>query len=207
MNREAKIWLIDENADELKTYGGLLSKVFETEGQVHEIEPKPTKNEMKFVIDDPNTCSIVNDEKLKNTGIAQYLGIELAVYFRALNTKMPIYILTNFSEDRSDLGPGEWSVEYIIDKEELQSNFTTIRARMRRNVSFYNDYLDEREKRFNDLLMKSLNSTISQEEIQEFKELQYIRAKSILSDELGISSELKNRIQEQLAKIAEFESE
>ncbi len=206
MNGEAKIWLIDENADQLKTYGGLLSKVFETEGQVYEIKPKPTKDEMKFVIDDPKTVSIVIDEKLKDTGIAQYLGIELALYFRALNTKIPIYILTNYPEDREDLEPGEWSVEYIIDKENFKSDFDTIKARMLRNVSFYNDYLDEREKRFNDLLIKSLNSTISQEEIKEFEELQYIRAKSILSDELGVSSELEKKIQEQLAKISEFES-
>ncbi len=205
MNGEAKIWLIDENTDQLKTYGSLLSKVFEAEGQVYEIEPKPTKDEMKFVIDDASTVSVVIDERLKDTGIAQYLGIELASYFRNLNTKIPIYILTNHSEDRDDLEPEEWSVEYVIDKHDFTKDITTIKARMLRNVSFYNDYLDERGKRFNDLLMKSLNSTISQEEINEFKGLQYIRVKSVLSDELGISSELEKKIKEQLAKIAEIE--
>ncbi len=203
MSKDTIIWLIDENQDQLKTFGEQLSKIFNEDGQVRAIEPKSTKEEMKFIIDNPKTVSIVIDERLKETGIAKFFGIELAQYLRALNTKVPIYILTNYSKD--DFESGKWSVEYILDKKDFDTDFNTIKARMLRNVSFYHDYLDQREKRFNDLLNKSLHSTISKEEIKEFEELQYVRVRSILADELGISPELDKKIKEQLEIISELE--
>ncbi len=207
MSKGDIVWFIDEDPDELTTYGELLSKIFETYGKMIAIEPKTTIEEMKFIIDEPKTISIVIDEQLKTTGIAQFLGIELAKYFRILETKLPIYILTNHSVDSSDLKAGEWSVEYILRKDEFEANFDIIKARMRRNVSFYHDYLDKREERFNDLLNKSLHSTISKEEIKEFEELQYIRSKSTAADELGFDLELNDKIEKHLAVLSELKKE
>lgn len=198
MNKKGIVWFIDENEDELATCGEILEIIFSNEAVVRLVEPKPSKEEMKFIVDDPLTISIIIDERLKDTGIANYLGIDLARYFRALNNKLPIYILTNHPNDEDDLSPGEWSIESIIGKKDLYDKLDTIKARMLRRILTYNDYLDKREKRFTDLLRRSISETISEDEMAEFKELQYIRSASILVDEINSSAKLELIIKEQL---------
>ncbi len=205
MSQLKTVWFIDEDPDQRSTYQELLKQVFQDEAQICSIEPEPTIAEMRFVIDDPKTISIIIDEKLKDTGKATFFGLELAVYFRTLNEKIPIYILTNFASDYDDSSEKVWSVESVIDKEELIINFKTIKARMHRNVSFYNDYLGEQERRFSELLDKSLTEEISKEELKEFEDLQYIRMKSISADEISVSLDLDKQIQIQLDLIKKLE--
>jgi len=197
MKLTKKVWFIDEDPDQRSTYGKVLQDIFMAKFQVISIEPKQTIVEMKFIVDDPETSSIIIDERLKDTGIASYLGIDLARYFRSLNDKLPIYILTTYSED-SDLKQNQWSVEYVIKKEDLENDLKTVKARLQRSVSFYYDFVDERERRFNELLAKSLNRPISKEETEELENLQYIRTRSILVDEIGLSADLEDKINKQL---------
>ena len=76
MSKDKIVWFIDENHDQRVTYEEQLSRIFGKEGEVIAVEPKATMVEMKDIIDNPKTVSIVIDERLKETGIAQYLGIE-----------------------------------------------------------------------------------------------------------------------------------
>jgi hypothetical protein len=118
MSQNKIVWFIDENPDARKTYVEILQGIYLQDVTVLPVEPKPTIIEMKYIVDNPDTAFIVIDEKLKDTGVALYFGIQLAEYFRSLNDKIPIYILTSYSGDY-DLEKGKWSVEYIIMKNEL----------------------------------------------------------------------------------------
>ena len=100
--------------------------------------------------------------------------------------KIPIYILTNFADEEDEFAGGKWSVEYIIPKEGLsdEEGARTAKARILRHIDVYEDILDERAKRFNELLRKSLNDDLDEAELQELEELQVERAASTLAHEL-----------------------
>ena len=51
-------------------------------------------------------------------------------------------------------------------------------------MRFYEDILNERAKRFNELLRKSLNEELDETELQELEELQFERTAPTLAKEL-----------------------
>ncbi len=69
------------------------------------------------------------------TGIATYTGIELARDLRRINSKIPIYILTNYADEFVD---GEWSVEDIAKgsfRDDKQNEITS--SRIIRRIDVY----------------------------------------------------------------------
>ena len=110
------VWLIDESLDELQTYVDELRHLLPLSIDVKGMSPLPRKEDyFEAVLGDPNTACVLIDQKLKGTG-ANYLGIELARALRQVNTKIPIYILTNWIKEPEQFVGSEWSVEDIIDK-------------------------------------------------------------------------------------------
>lgn len=181
------LWVIDENRNQLATYSSRIRRAMPKSVEVRAITPFRRKEDyVEGVLGDPNTSCIVVDQKLKDTGIATYYGIELARYLRSINPKMPIYILTNFVEEKEQFAGSEWSVEDIIDKNDMGDNvkFQIITARMIRRMAVFEDLLADREKRFNELLKKSLNEELSAEEHAELKNLQDDRTAITLAAEL-----------------------
>jgi len=138
------------------------------------------------LLNDPQTACIITDQKLKVTGIATYTGIELAEYLRAINTKIPIYILTNFADDSDEFIGGEWSVEDILRKDELSdvSKQKTLTARILRRIGVYEDILGEREEKFHTLLKKSMEGELENSELQELDELRLQKISPNLAREL-----------------------
>jgi hypothetical protein len=189
------IWLIDENVDQLKTYSNTLRMALPPGLQINAIPPYPKKEDYETILADPQTACIIIDQKLKETGVATYFGIELARYLRSINTKIPIFILTNFAEEKDEFRGSEWSVENIISKSrwnDLESPEAVIEfARIARRIDVYGDMLEQRERRFNDLLRKSLTGDFGKEEHKELVELGAERAAPILADELNQLTELE----------------
>jgi len=200
MNKK-KIWLIDENKLEIRASQKMLSRILSGSVDIVAIFPPfSTLQEYHALLKDPDTASIIIDQRLKDTGIANYTGIELANYLRSIDTKIPLYILTNFAEDFEKNSGRGWSVEDIIDKGRLSVDDDTkmeTAARILRRINVFDDILDDREKRFHDLLVKSLSQSLNVDELNELERLQENRASSILADEINQLGEIEQALQKQ----------
>lgn len=171
------IYFVDEDEDQRETYSLMLQECFPKEKesvQVIGIEPKANVGDMSFLVEDKNVVAIILDEQLKESGVAQYFGIELASYLRSLNKKIPIYILTSFPQSE-ELIEGEMDVEDILSKQDLATKKDTVGARILRRIDTYLEVYKSRDIRFELLLRKSIESSLSEKEFIELKELGYLR--------------------------------
>lgn len=194
------VWFVDENKDQLSRYQRSLQHALGSSVDVHGIMPYPTKDEYcSAILCSPGTVAIILDQRLKDTGKADYEGIELAKYLRRVMTKLPIYILTNFPIDDDVFEDNEWSVEYVIDKADLSDASKTkkLASRIIRHIDVYEDILADREARFHELLVKSLDSKLSASEKEELRKVNAFRASPILAQELKAMEQLDKCIQTQ----------
>jgi DNA-binding NarL/FixJ family response regulator len=201
------LWLIDENVDQLLTYRTELQHLLPDSIRVEALLALPRKEDyIDRVLSHPNTACILIDQKLKDTGVANYLGIELAKTLRAVNSKIPIYILTNWAKERDQFIGGEWSVEDIIPKDDLvdDAKAKIVISRILRRMDVYADLLGDRERRFNDLLRKSLTEELSSEEKGELESLQFERSAAILATETGQLDELDRLVDRYKSLLQEF---
>lgn len=186
------IWVIDESEEELTTSKNVLKSIFPEEVKIEAITVLPKKEDyVRIILENPDSACIIIDQRLKTTGVANYFGIELAQFLRSINQKIPIYILTNYTDNQDEYSIGKWSVEDIIPKSDLNvsGQLTVTVARILRRIDIYKDIMMDREERFNALLRKSLAENLSTEELRELDELQFARTSTILASEVG---ELKN---------------
>lgn len=206
-----KVWLIDENSDQLATCTNLLHRLM-PELRIQPLQAKVRKEDyVQILLMDPETACIIIDQKLKETGVATYLGIELARYLRSIDTKLPIYILTNYTEEEEQFEEGAWSVEEIIGKSEianLDSNESrNLKARMLRRINIYNDMLADRELRFQQLLRKSLRAELSHDEMRELEELQSVRGAVIAASEVELLAKAEAKLREYKEKLNQLEKD
>ncbi|WP_413703524.1 hypothetical protein [Pseudomonas sp. Pseusp16] len=206
-----KIAFIDEDIDQRETYALILQNCFPAENAsitVVEIEPRRNLADMRFLVEDEEIVTIILDEQLKDSGEAQYFGIELASYLRAINKKIPIYILTSFP-DSEELFDGEMTVEDILNKQELPTKKEVVGARILRGIDNYCDILGARENRFEFLLRKSVTDSLDENETEELSELGYLRNAPFAVSELITADKLKkldeleqviNKLEQELAK-------
>jgi len=192
---EQIIWLFDDDTRQLRTYKSLFERVLPKDAEVQIVEQKafPHKEDYLDIIGNPNTGCLLIDQRLKERGEVDHTGIELASYLRAINNKLPIYILTNFADVPDEFTGGEWSVEDIIPKKEVgdPEKLRTIISRMLRRMRGYRDLIGDREKRFRYLLKKSLDEELNDLELQELGELKFFRTSAILASELPLQEQLK----------------
>jgi hypothetical protein len=203
------IWLVDENELEIRTSYRALFKMLPKSVKIEVVFPPfSSMTEYNALLLNPDTVSIIIDQRLKDTGIANYTGIELANYIRSINTKLPIYILTNFSGDFEKFTGRGWSVEDILDKgdfsgaDELRKEIT---ARIIRRIDVFDDILADREHRFHELLTKSLSQELSDEDFVELRKLQEARVSAVLADEIGRVDELARALEKYKGVINKLE--
>ena len=193
------IWLVDENQDQLRAYQHELGVCLQDHTQVQGILPYPTMQDyIEPVLNNDGTVAIILDQKLKDTGVANYTGIELAEFLRGIKPKLPIYILTNYSKDEEEFTGRELNVEYILDKADFKddSKSKMMSARILRHINIYTDILTERGYRFDELLKKSLKHDLSEDEYNELEQLNYLRLSSILAGELDQVRQLEKVVSE-----------
>ncbi len=191
-----KVLFIDDAPAARDSYVLELEDIFGDEVEVLTTPPLGTIDEMLGdVLDQPQLVSLIVDERLDDTGAADYKGIELASEVRPRLPKLPIYILTNYPDDIVD---GGFNIEYVLDKNELLEDEykKTVSARVRRHINVFDDILVEREQRYAELLPKFLGGTLTEEENSEFLQLEASRIKP-LSHEFVDNDELKKRLDEQ----------
>ncbi len=203
------LWFIDEDEAQLRTYTAQLRECVAGAAEVHGIVPYRYKQDyIEPVINNPATVSLIIDQRLKDTGIATYDGIELAQYLRGINTKLPIYILTNYADSEAFAG-AEWSIEYIIPKSDFgdSDKKRTVCARILRHIAVYRDILDSREARFHDLLEKSLAGTITTEEVRELNSIESSRALGVAAAETQQLAQLEDIVKRHKELLDSFKND
>jgi DNA-binding NarL/FixJ family response regulator len=192
------VWLIDEDSHQLRTYRDRLRRMLGDAVEVQGILAYEHIGDYLPHVDNPLTASVIIDQKLKETGVATYTGIQLSQAIRAVNSKLPIYILTNYADEHDIFRPGEWSVEDIIPKGELNdpARREIIAARILRRINVYQDIFSEREERFRQLLQKSFEAELSEEEQAELETLDFERNAATLAAEQGRVKQLREGVQQ-----------
>lgn len=193
------IWFIDEKEDEQRVWGNALRSALLGAVEIRSQVPFKTLEEYLPLLSDLQTVAIITDQRLKNSGVAPYTGIELAEYIRTINTKLPVYILTNFPDDEDAFEGLTWSVEDIIGKKELNDPEArkVIAARILRRVNTFRDILGERSERIRELLLKSSQNTLSASELDELERLGFEKSSSMLAEQLTQARQLDQLIQVQ----------
>lgn len=191
------IIFIDDDSAVRATYQLSMSLMFSGEFEVLCLDVKPSLESMVQVLKDiPEKITFFIDEKLKHSGVATYNGVELAERIRVFDSKIPIYILTSFADEiEKYLG----DIEFVIDKNDWDLDDTNLKQRFLRHINTYKDIKSQQAKRFEVLLEKSIFSTLTEDELEEFKALDLSRIKNVSSE--GIISE------ESLEKLNEASNE
>nr|DAO28067.1 MAG TPA: biodegradative arginine decarboxylase [Caudoviricetes sp.] len=181
------IIFIDDDIDVRETYQLAMSIMFSDDFKILCLDVEPSLESMIQVLNDiPDKVTYFIDEKLKHSGVASYTGVELVERIRMFDSKIPIYILTSFSDEiEKYLG----NIEFVIDKNdwELSDDENNLTKRFLRHINTYKDIKSQQAKRFDFLLEKSIFSTLSDNELEEFKALDLSRVKNTTSE--GIISE------------------
>lgn len=181
------IIFIDDDSDIRATYKLSMSIMFSEEFEIVCLDVEPSLDAMIQVLNKiPDKVTYFIDEKLKHSGIASYTGVELVEKIRMFDSKIPIYILTSYS-DEIDKYLGD--IEFVIDKNDwdLEEDEGNLTKRFIRHINTYKDIKSQQAKRFEFLLEKSIFYTLSEKELEEFKVLDLSRMKNISSE--GIISD------------------
>lgn len=197
---------IDEEPKALKLNGRALQRCFGTEATVIPIEPDMIKEKMvERIFSYENLGTVIIDQKLNAAGTASYFGTELAKALRILDKKIPVYILTNFSQE---LDSNDANVEYILSKDDLSDpkKTETISTRLRRHLNVFSDIMSTRETRYEELLRKSQICQLSEDELDEFKSSGFYREKKILASELIDATELQMKLEKIEKKLADVKA-
>lgn len=198
---------IDDDNEAQATYKDPLQDLFGIDFELLDLEPKFELSDMLTTLQSyNNVVAYILDEKLNVLGKTNYLGQELAKAIRDLNPKVPIYIFTAFKDEfDSTYGPAE--IEYVIAKDELSNDEMqrSLSSKIRRHHNVFSDVLSVRAKRLDELLIKFLDESISQEETQELNQLNLLRAKSIELEESSIVPTLKEKVEETSQRLDEIE--
>lgn len=205
----SKIVFVDDDINIRETFKDSIEFMFEGEFEPVCLDVEPTLTKMMQVLDgyDGKVAYFI-DEKLSHEGRAQYSGIDLIEEIRKIDTKIPIYILTSTADEIEQyLG----DIEFVIDKNDWESEDEedNLKQRFLRHIHTYKDVKSEQAKRFDELFEKTLFSTLTDEEMEEFKILNLDRSKKLVDErlisekslaELNAASEELNAIYVELKK-------
>jgi hypothetical protein len=179
-----KIIFVDDDSDVRATYSLSMKMMFGDKFEVICLDVESSLNEMMKVLDNQaNKVTYFIDENLKHSGRATYTGIELIKKIRIIDSKIPIYILTS-TADVIDQYQGD--IEFVIDKNDWDSQGEegNLAKRFLRHINTYQDIKSEQAQRFDELFEKSLFSSLSVEEIEEFDALNIGRSKTLVDEKL-----------------------
>lgn len=196
MSTKRTIWVIDDNDRERRTYASLLEGFLPkpTDLQVIPIEAFPHIEDYLGMLRDPETACFIIDQRLKEAGLVDHTGIELATYLRSLDDKIPIFILTNFADVEGEFADGEWNVDLVISKGVFREpeKLRVIVARIVRHIDTLTSILGKREQRFRELVKKSAQEKLTEAELLELEDLGFLRASSVLAEEIPFVREMSD---------------
>ncbi|MEN4642701.1 hypothetical protein ABEG74_00275 [Pantoea agglomerans] len=198
----AKIIFIDDREDVRFTYKRNLSRIFRNIAEVIALEPLAKIDDMISALDkiDEKVMYVV-DEDLQHFGVAQYSGAQLIQAIRISNRKIPIYILTGYI---LTIDKNLADVEFVIDKGEWNENSQKFAKRFLRHIDTYNEVKNFQEKRFDELLCKSLISTLTEDEEKEYSALNLNRSKILVNESIITTKDLE-RLNDKEKKLVDIQ--
>ncbi|HIF9118489.1 TPA: hypothetical protein ACX6PM_003011 [Photobacterium damselae] len=194
------IIFIDDDLEIRETYELSMDLMFDGEFEIICLDVQSSLQDMMKVLDGyPDKVSYFVDENLKHSGVATYSGIELIEEIRKVDTKIPIYILSSAADD---IDKFIGNVEFVIDKNdwEDENREDDLKQRFYRHINTYKDIKSDQAKRFDELFEKSLFSTLSEDELNEFNALNLGRSKKLIDEKL-ISEESLTKLNETSAEL------
>lgn len=197
------IIFIDDQKEVREIYDIKLNRWFSDVATVETYAPLPTTEEMiEFFLSKKNIVAIFVDEDLKFTGEASYQGVELISKLREVDAKIPIYIITSYT---SLVDPLLGDIEFVIDKVALMENSDSFLQKVVRHISTYKDIKSAQSKRFDELLLKSLDAPLTEQERNEYEMLNVARVKRLI-DEATISQADLDKLELNNKKLTQIES-
>lgn len=198
------LYFVDEKEEARWANTHALKKLLDTpEVEVVGLAPFQKFEEYDRLLAEPQVRGFFIDQRMRGGGV-NYNGIDLAEYLRGHYRKLPIYILTGHPTD--DFTGSAYRVEDIVDKEDIEDRESevakTIRARILRRLAVFEDVLNEQERRFHDLLIKSMKEPLTVEEERELGILEIERLLPSQPDELRDAKSLEKAIEELKAKLS-----
>lgn len=153
------VYLVDENEEQRRAFTLTLNELFEGTGVVIQaMVPLPAQSDYATVLADGAAAALILDQKLEDGGVP-YSGTELSAYLRGIVPKLPIFILSNFTDDPALFEEGEGDVEYIVPKKVIADptcrEAQIFKARFLRRLNVFADVLNERAQRYHELLVQA----------------------------------------------------
>jgi CheY-like chemotaxis protein len=181
------VYLVDENEEQRRAFTRTLNELFADTGVVIQaMVPLPAAADYAPLLAEGTVAALILDQKLEDGGVS-YSGTELSAHLRGIVPKLPIVILSNYTDDPALFEKGEGEVEYIVSKTVIADptcrNAQIFKARFLRRLDVFADVLDERAQRYHDLLVKSVNEPLSAEELAEMKALEGERVSAVAAAE------------------------
>jgi FixJ family two-component response regulator len=196
MTNRPIIWIIDEDEAQLDTHYSVLSMVM-PRMDVRKFPPPPKMSECLRILDEEGTACLLLDQRLKETGVADYTGIELAQYVNGINGRLPVFILTNFAEEWHEFEKDSDAVEDILDKAHVRPSSVGHKqmiSKIYRRVNVYLKIRNEQAQRTDELIRKSFSGPLSEDEATELAGYEVERDKSRFLREMGRIKEFKELI-------------
>ena len=174
------VYLIDENDEQRRAFSLVLNELFKGSGLLIEGRvPLPKPQDYAAVIASGDVSALILDQKMEDGGVA-YSGTQLSGFLRGIVPKLPIYILSNYTDDYALFEDGEGYVEDLISKRSVtdptSKEAQIFKARFLRRIGGFVDVVEQRAARYHDLLVKSLRETLSPDELAEMGILESERA-------------------------------
>jgi len=162
------VLLVDENEEQRRAFGRNLAELLRNTGlEVREMTPLPSPTDYAPLLAQGDIAALILDQKMEDGGVG-YSGTQLSAHLRGIASKLPICILSNYTDDRALFEDGEADVEYIIPKRILIDPTTKdaqiFKARLLRRLDQFSDVLGDRAQRYHHLLVKSLREALTPEE-------------------------------------------
>lgn len=153
---------IDDREDSRITLVSYLQRAFGDEAKIVAVGPKPTLQEMtKSLSENWRIGAIITDERLNESGEADFTGQELCRALRQMYPKLPIYILTAYP---NSVFNEKYTIESILSKAHLEDEdgerFKEFSTRARRYLGTFDDIMSEREEEYTSLLREHAAGTI-----------------------------------------------
>jgi Xaa-Pro aminopeptidase len=131
-------------------------------------------------------AGLILDQRLNTSGRVLYSGVELAAHLRAIGSRVPIVILTNYPDD--DFSAQGWAVECIVQKKNTLRDPAGVAAqefklRLLRQIEVCGNVLAVREQRFHELLIKSSREKLTADEEKDLRQLEGERIASVAAAE------------------------
>lgn len=164
------VWLIEDDEEQADQYGRLLEIASGYQFQVKYVAPMPNIADYVNLLTDNRTGAIIIDQRLSELSGVIYEGIEVAELLRAARPELPIFILTQHSNDDLLLEK-ESSVEFVMGKDELAKRDAAYAARILRNMGRYEASLNEKQQKLKELIDRKLSDGLDEESEAELKRI------------------------------------